>query len=67
MKGGFSCSQCRGVVRDPYDRMEMRMEIRSTRDQSRYATVKIGNICRSCADTQVAFWRKPSFANEPML
>lgn len=56
----FICAACKTVVRNPYDRMEERVEYRRVHDHGRHAVILKRHLCRECADAEVAVVRPPS-------
>lgn len=53
LKDAFVCEVCREVIRNPWDRLEKRIEFRRISDQGRYRTNIIGRYCITCAEDEL--------------
>lgn len=47
------CGGCGEIIRNPYERIEKRIEYRTIKGQARYAVILVGHLCKACADTEV--------------
>lgn len=45
-----SCGRCRAILRNRYDQVEVRTELRSVATLRRLRTWRTELVCRSCAD-----------------
>lgn len=61
------CVACKKVIRHPADRMEKRIEYRAAKDQSRYRTVKVAELCRGCVDLELERPGGPPVPEQPGL
>lgn len=50
--GTWICASCQEPIRNPYDRLEKRLEYRMVKTQGRYRTRVIAHMCKACVDAE---------------